>query len=55
VGVEVGADAQHDVAPGVLRPRRRDQRLGEPGALGVVAAQREHLLELVHHDQQIAR
>ena len=53
VRVEVGPDAQHHPATTVLRPRGGQQRVDEPGALGLVGAEGEDLLELVHHQHQL--
>ena len=53
VRVEVGPDAQHHPATTVLRPRGGQQRVDEPGALGLLGAEGEDLLELVHHQHQL--
>jgi hypothetical protein len=50
--VEVGAHGhQHDRRPPLIASAA-DQRVDERAALGLVAAQREDLLELIHRDDQ---
>jgi hypothetical protein len=52
VGVEVGPHAQHHPAPAALLTCGGEQGVDEPGAFVGLSAEREDLLELVHHQQQ---
>jgi len=52
VSVEVGPDRDHQARRSVARACRRQERLGEPAALALLAALGEELLELVDDDQE---